>query len=201
MPRLPVLALLALAACAAAPKSVRSGEYCQLAPPPEVRYLRLGEIGAFESLEFIAELTASVEAKVPEVRVTIDSPGGSVSTMFEIIDLMRKGRAQGMVVECKVDGLAASAAAIFLQAACSERAMTRASQLMFHEPAMGGEGKEWDFRRAADHLADTNRRVATLIAWRMGMTADEYEAWIKDRNRWEDAAGALAKGFVDTVVP
>lgn len=154
-----------------------------------------------ESIEFLTELAKAVDDKVPEVRIVIDSPGGSVSTMFEMIDLARKGQAQGMVVKCKVDGMAASAAGIFLQAACSEREMTRASQLMHHEPAMGGEGKEWDFRRAADHLADTNRRIATLIAWRMGMTADEYEAWIKDRNRWEDAAGALAKGFVDTVVP
>lgn len=168
---------------------------------PKVLELELGPVNALSSLDVITGLQAAAEAKQP-VHMTINSPGGSVTTMFEIIELMRDLTRQDLPVTCTVKGMAASAAAIILEAGCSTREMTADSQLLFHEPSSGGGGgKEGDFRRAADELADMNQRVASLIAWRLGMTADEYAAWIRDRDRWLDAPGALKMGAVDKVLP
>ena len=209
--------LPALLLCSVACATVRSpapaacdGNSCQVLqalPSYEPKELKLeGPISTLESLDFIVELAKAVEDKEAAIHVTIDSPGGSVNTMFGIIDLMREGQANGMKVRCTVRGMAASAAFIILEAGCQDRAMTRGSQLMVHEPATSAQGKEGDFRRIADDLADTNRRVATLIAHRLlnldgtRMTADQYEAWIKDRNRWVDWAEALQRGAVDRVV-
>lgn len=190
---LPVLALLAAPACAPA--------QCVLAAPPLETTAIVGE---FNREGLVGAATALVEATERgggTVHLVIDSPGGRVDFMFAMIDLARDAQKAGVKVECTVDGMAASAAVIFLEAGCSTRSMTRGSQLMYHQAARGGGGgKSGDFRRAAEELEDLDQRVATLIAWRMGMTAKQYIAWISDRNRWVDAAEALERGFVDSVV-
>jgi ATP-dependent protease ClpP protease subunit len=156
------------------------------------------EIGAL-----VEDLETAVNARVPEVTVEIDSPGGSVGIGFALIDLFREARRTGVVVHCRVvpDGMAASMAAVFLESpACSTRAMAPTSALMFHGVSVGDVGgKEDDLRRLADILADVNKRVAIVVAPRLGMTAAAYLAWITDRDRWVSADEALAMGGVDAV--
>lgn len=166
-----------------------------------VRHLTLGPVELPAAINFAEGLTYAVEHDEKELEVTIDSPGGSVDLMFQILAVMRRGRKQGMEIRCNVDGMAASAAAIIFEVGCSTRSMSRASQLLFHEPAMSGYegGKEGDFRRTADALADANKRSAILVAARLGWTATRYIEWIRDRDRWLGWDEALAIGAVDVV--
>ena len=221
MPRLLALVALLSVACAtpSAAPSYRPScrrDFCETrktnqAPgpwlptaPESVEPLKIsGPINSVTSGLFGLALVQAVAKQPKSLTVIIDSPGGSVDEMLTIIELLNITRSEPdpIPVRCEVRGLAASAAAIILEAGCTTRAMTRSSQLMFHEPATIARGKEGDFRRTADDLADTNQRIATLIAWRMGMTAEGYSAWIRDRDRWLDAPGALKLGAIDEIIP
>lgn len=170
----------------------------QLASPPGPRRLFLGPISAAETSDFSDGLKEAVSAHESVLRVDIDSPGGSVSTMLRLMREMKDARAQGMEILCFVDGMAASAGAVIFETSCSKRYMTATSSLLFHEPAIGDAGgKEGDLRRAADSLADTNKRMAILVAPHLSMTPEQYMSWIADRDRWLGAGEALLIGAVD----
>jgi ATP-dependent protease ClpP protease subunit len=174
------------------------------------RLLHLGPVRPLDSLGLVVGLQEVIEAGTPRVTIDIDSPGGSVVLGLQIMDLMRDAQANGTTITCRVgnNAMAASMAAVILVAACDRRLMSPTAQLMFHEPALRGEfaGKEHDFRRVADSIADTNQRMAILVASHMvradgtRWTAAEYRAWINDRDRWVDAAEALEMGAVDKLV-
>lgn len=173
--------------------------------PPNVcvspRQLELHGVSNTSAIALVLGLREAIELNESVVVLNIDSPGGSVTAGLGIINAMRAAQAAGVKIICRVDGMAASMGAIILEAGCSERHMTRGSQIMFHEPALRpfDGGKEGDYQRIANDLSDTNRRIATLIAWRMGMTADQYVAWVSGRDRWMDWAEALEKHAVDAV--
>jgi len=111
---------------------------------------------------------------------------------------MKEARAGGMKIHCRVDGMAASAAAVIFETSCDIREMAPDAALLFHEPGFAEVGgKEGDLRRAADSLADTNKRMAILVAPHLRMTAAQYMAWISDRDRWVSADEALSMGASD----
>ncbi len=190
-----VLALFAAPAC--------TPNACVLKAPPQETYATVGPFTRAGLIEAAEALALATEHGEGTVHLRIDSPGGSVDLMFAMIGLARAAQGAGVTVECTVDGMAASAAFVFLEAGCSTRAMTPGSQLMAHEAA-GSFGADWgksgDYQRRADELDDLDQRVATLIAHRIGMTAKQYRDWVRGRNRWLDAAEALERGFVDIVV-
>lgn len=139
-----------------------------------------------------------MEAKEDIVIVDIDSPGGSVNVMLSIMRQMDQARKQGMTIRCRVDGMAASAAAVIFETSCDIREMDSGASLLFHEPSLSDMGgKEGDLRRAADALADMNKRMAILVAPHLRMTAAQYIAWVADRDRWLSADEAKAMGAAD----
>lgn len=177
------------------------------APARKVRHLELGPIRLPAVLPFALGLSDAVDSKESEVIVDIDSPGGSVDVGLSIINAMQAAHRGGMKLTCRVgdNAMAASMAAAILEAGCTTREMAPTAALLFHEPAVpeAGRGNEHDFRRLSDALADTNRRMAILIAPHLKhaggsrWTADEYSAWIAGRDRWVDHAEAIAMGAVD----
>lgn len=143
-------------------------------------------------------LQDAMDAHESEVIIDIDSPGGRVDVGLALLGVMDAARKQGIILTCRVDGMAASMAAIIFEAGCTTRTMTPTSSLLFHEPAVReAGGKEGDFRRLADTLADTNKRMAILVAPHLHMTARQYAAWIADRDRWVSADEAKEMGAVD----
>lgn len=172
-----------------------------VAPPP-VPTFQLGVIDAPHVIDTILGIELAAAVGAPSVTVIIDSPGGFVNVGYVVIGTMQRARAQGTRVDCRVEGMAASMAAIVLEAGCSTRTMSRSSSLMFHEIYVGkvnGPQTIYTLRTTANGLEDDNRRSAVMIAWRMGMTAGEYLRWIAGRDRWVDAAEALELGFIDAV--
>lgn len=171
-------------------------------PVTQPRVLRLGPVMLPDVLDLAESLQEAMASREPSVTIVIDSPGGSVDTGLALVGMLKAARAQGMSVHCRVDGTAASMAAVILEAGCTTRTMTPGSALLFHEPSIRElGGTEHDLRRLADKLADVNRRIAILIAPRLGLTARQYEAWVRERDRWMDADESLEKGAVDAVVP
>jgi ATP-dependent protease ClpP protease subunit len=173
---------------------------------PEVPRVDVGEINVLTGLKIAEALRQAPEGS--EVALDIDSPGGSVGVGLGILDVMKDAKARGITISCRVGSgaMAASMAGIIFVVGCSTREMAPDAMLLFHEPAMGFEGgKEWEFRRAANHLADVNQRMAILVAAHLKhpdgsrWSATEYRAWIHERDRWASADEALAMGATDAV--
>lgn len=66
-----------------------------------------------------------------EIKLIIDSPGGSVYTGFKFIAQMKALQAQGTVIKCFVPGLAASMA-FHILVHCDERNILQESALLWH---------------------------------------------------------------------
>jgi len=66
-----------------------------------------------------------------EIKVIIDSPGGSVYTGFKFIVQMKALQARGTVIKCYVPGLAASMA-FHILVHCDERNVLQESALLWH---------------------------------------------------------------------
>ncbi len=214
MTRLFLLSLL-FVGCAHTPAAAAvtqcGNDVCALSKPPaakvEPRHIHLGAIKTPDIVPFAVDLREAINANEEEIIVDIDSPGGSVSVGLAIIALLNEAQAQGTSITCRVDGMAASMAAIVLAAGCDKRTMTVKSSIMYHEPSISDiDGKEWELRRWADRLADTNKRMAILVAPHLKhldgtrWTASEYMAWVADRDRWVSCDEALEMGAVDGCV-
>lgn len=173
---------------------------CVLALKPEVIEFN-DELDSVMGQRILDGIHDAVEHGDRELTIRIDSPGGRVDYMLQIFDALRKAEHSGTKSRCEVvpDGMAASAAAMILEA-CTTRVMAPSARLLFHEAAVGGaDGKKGDLRRTADHLEDTDTRIATMLAWRLKMTAEQYLAWVTGHDRWLDAPGALQLHAIDVI--
>lgn len=143
----------------------------------------------------------AVDSQASDLEIRINSPGGRVDYMIAIFMAIRSAEHRGVKTRCVVepDGMAASAAAVILQA-CTTRVMSKNSIILFHSGSTGGvEGKRGDLHRAADNLEDNDTWVASLVAWRLNMTASEYMTWTDGRDRWLDWDAAKKRHAVDVV--
>lgn len=149
------------------------------------------------------EIKDEVEKGALVIILDIDSPGGSVGAGLALIGTMKKARAESNVhFMCIVGGMAASMGAAILELGCDVRLMTPGSMLLFHEPSMWDVGgTEHDLRDLANKLADTNHYLAIMLAHRLGMSTEDFEARIKGRDWWLDSKEALDVGAVDQVIP
>lgn len=81
-------------------------------------------------LDRMNKFLASKQAPA-EIKLIIDSPGGSVYTGFKFIAQMKALQAQGTVIKCYVPGLAASMA-FHILVHCDERNVLQESALLWH---------------------------------------------------------------------
>jgi len=152
----------------------------------------------FTLMETQAYLSAAKDRGDKSVVLRINSPGGSVFAGFAIVHAIEE---LGIPVHCTVDGMAASAAFVVLQA-CSTRTASKRSMLMIHKASARGEfgGGEDEFRNTADFLRVINAAMVAHCAGRMGMTDADFDAKIAGaREWWLTPSEALAARALDTV--
>jgi ATP-dependent Clp protease protease subunit len=132
-----------------------------------------------------------------EIRLYINSPGGSVMAGMAIYDTMQ-------YIECDVAtyamGLAASMGQFLLTA--GERGKRYAlphAQILMHQPSAGVGGTESDIAIQAEQFRRHKRVMAELTAEQTGQTVEKITA-DADRDRWFTAQEALEYGFIDHVV-
>lgn len=127
------------------------------------------------------KLIRTLEAcKGRRVVIEIDSPGGSV---FAAIRLQKAIERHDKAVMCVVDGLAASAAFVTLQA-CTSRYATARSMLMAHTASLGTKGQEHDLRNGAEALRVVNWGMIEFCARRMGMAHEAFESHVANGAEW-----------------
>jgi ATP-dependent protease ClpP protease subunit len=132
----------------------------------------------------------------PTIRVSINSPGGSVSDALAIYNALR---ASGKRIEVQVLGVAASAAS-YIAMAGDQITMPENTFMFLHNPITGVYGNADDMRETADML---DKFAASLTATYMRRWKGESEALTKvlADETWLTAAECLENGLCDTVGP
>ena len=140
-----------------------------------------------------------LESEDPEkdIYVYINSPGGSITSLFAIYDTMKYIKPDVATV-CM--GLAASAGAVILAGGTpGKRYSLPHARIMLHQPAGGSEGTSKDIEIQAKLITDMRNQINGLLA---DFTKKDIEqiAVDTDRDFWMTAQEALEYGIVDEVL-
>lgn len=147
-----------------------------------------------------ADMLRNALSEIPKKQpfeVRIFSDGGSFDEAMAMHSLLsqRAGKTHGIV-----DGLAASAASLLLQAT-SRRSMAEHSRQMIHEVhgMIRASLRAGEFRELADQMDATNKELVSIYSkkWK-GSDKDLLSALGKDT--WYNAAESVAAGLADDVV-
>ncbi|CAN5543114.1 ATP-dependent Clp endopeptidase proteolytic subunit ClpP [soil metagenome] len=144
-------------------------------------------------------LFLSNEDPKSDIQFYINSPGGSVSSGFGIIDTMKFLRCD---VATTCIGMAASMGAILLAAGTKgKRSVLQNSQVMLHQPLIGGvlQGPATDLGIEAQHMLRLRDRMYKLMADWTGKPAEQIHRDF-DRNKWLFAEEAVAYGCADRIL-
>jgi len=142
-------------------------------------------------------LLLAAEDPAADVRLLINSPGGSVPGMLAIRDCMRAIPNDVVTVNL---GMAYSAGQFLLSSGTrGKRYALARSKVLLHQGSAGIGGTAQDIAIQADDLRRTRDTVLGLIAEDTGRPVDVVERDSR-RDRWFTADEALAYGFVDQVV-
>ncbi len=144
-------------------------------------------------------LFLSNEDPKSDINFYLNSPGGSVSAGFGIIDTMKFLRCD---VSTTCIGMAASMGSALLAAGTKgKRFVLPNSQVMLHQPLIGGvlQGPATDLGIEAKHMLRLRDRLYKLMAEWCGKP---FETIVRDfdRNRWMFAEEAVEYGVADKVI-
>jgi ATP-dependent Clp protease protease subunit len=134
-----------------------------------------------------------------DIQFFINSPGGSVSAGFGILDTMKYLRCD---VATTCIGMAASMGSCLLAAGTKgKRACLANSQVMLHQPLIGGvmQGPATDLGIEAAHMLRLRDRLYKLMADYTGKSKETIHRDF-DRNKWLFAEEAVEYGCADRVL-
>lgn len=133
-----------------------------------------------------------------DVRLYVNSPGGSVTSCFAIYDTMQYLRCD---VSTTCMGLAASAAAVLLASgAPGKRYALPNARVLIHQPhGQIPESQAVDIGIAAEEILRQRRLVEDVLARHTGRDIEDVSRDI-DRDRIMGAEEAKAYGLIDEVV-
>src|SRR3954451_21524352 len=132
-----------------------------------------------------------------DIKIFINSPGGSMDAMFAMFDVMRYLPNDVSTVGL---GMAASAGQFLLTAGTrGKRYALRHTRIMMHQPSGGIGGTASDIRIQAEQSVHMKHRFLELIAQHTGRPFEQIEH-DADRDRYFTAAEAREYGLIDHVV-
>ncbi len=165
------------------------------------RIIFLGEEVSELSAGLVVAQMLFLESQDPEkdIRLYINSPGGSISAGFAIYDTMQ-------YIKCDVSticlGLAASFGAFLLcGGARGKRMALPNSEIMIHQPAIAGgvKGQATDIRIVSNQIQRSKRRLNQIMARNTGRTEEEIAA-ATERDNYMSAREALDFGLIDQII-
>ncbi len=132
-----------------------------------------------------------------DVKLYINSPGGSVTAGFAIYDTMR-------YVSCDVSticvGQAASIAAVLLAAgAAGKRVALPNARILIHQVFGGAQGQATDVKLQTEELLRMRDQIVKMLSLHTGKTEKKI-AKDTDRDYYMSAEEAVAYGLVDRII-
>ncbi|GAA1938614.1 ClpP family protease [Agromyces allii] len=142
-------------------------------------------------------LLLSAEDPDRDIAFWINSPGGSVTAMLAIMDVMK---AIPNDVATVAIGMAASAGQFLLSSGTpGKRVALPHARILMHQGSAGIGGTAVDVELQADDLRQTRDTMLGLLAEHTGQPLERItEDSLRDR--WVSADEAVAYGFIDRVV-
>lgn len=140
-----------------------------------------------------------LEAEDPkkEIKLYINSPGGSVTAGMAIFDTMQHIKPDVATI---CIGIAASMASVILSAgAKGKRFCLPNAEVMIHQVMGGAEGQASDIAITARHILRTKENLNKILAKNTGKSVEQVEK-DSDRDYWMLADEAKKYGLVDEVV-
>ena len=132
-----------------------------------------------------------------DIKLYINSPGGSVYDGLAIIDTMNFIEPDVQTIGI---GLQASMGAMLLSCgAKGKRFVLPNSRIMIHQPSSGTEGKITDQEIALKEGIFLKKRLAEIFAKNTGKDLKTVERDM-DRDNWMSAEEALKYGIIDEIV-
>lgn len=154
------------------------------------------EINDTVAMEVIAQIEHLDNSGNDDIKIYINSPGGSVNAGFAIVDAM---------IRCKCDvstictGMAASMGAFILSCGTKgKRFATPLSEIMIHQPLGGAQGQASDIQLAAEHITKVKNKLHRILSENTGQTMRTISRDC-DRDFWMTADDALDYGIIDSV--
>ncbi len=136
-----------------------------------------------------------------DMELWLTSPGGSAIYGMALFDYIMHLRSKGHHITTVALGVAASMAAILLQAG-DRRVMGREAWLLVHEVSWGAEGKVGELEDATKWMEKMCERVARIFVERSNgkiSMSTFKKSWART-DWWLDSTEALRLGLVDEVI-
>ena len=137
------------------------------------------------------------ESAKEDIKLYINSPGGSVTATLAIYDTMKH-------VKCDIStvcvGQAASGAAVLLAGGQKgKRFSLRNSRVMIHQPLGGVEGQATDILIHAEEIVKIKDRLNEILAEETGKSKKQLES-DTERDRFMTSEEAKKYGIIDKVI-
>lgn len=132
-----------------------------------------------------------------DIKLYINSPGGSVTSTLAMVDTMHHIKPD---VSTVCVGIAASGGAITLAAgAKGKRFALPNSEVMIHQPLGGAQGQATDIEITAKHIIQTRDRLNKMLADWTGQKLEKIENDV-ERDFFMTAEEAKKYGIIDEVI-
>lgn len=137
------------------------------------------------------------EDKNKDIKLYINTPGGSVTAGLAIYDTMQYVKPDVMTI-CV--GLAASMGAVLLSAgAKGKRLVLPNTEVMLHQVMGGTEGPAADIKIRAEHILAIRDQINKILAKHTGQSLKKIEK-DTDRDFYMSAEQAKKYGLVDKII-
>ncbi|MFC1645458.1 ATP-dependent Clp protease proteolytic subunit [Patescibacteria group bacterium] len=132
-----------------------------------------------------------------DIKMYINSPGGSVTAALAIYDTMN-------YIKCDVQticvGMAASAASVLLAAGVNgKRFILPNGEVMIHQVMGGAQGQATDIDIHARHILKTKEKLNNILSKHTGQDVEKIEK-DSDRDYYMSAEEAKEYGIIDKVI-
>mgnify|MGYP001611899991 FL=1 len=132
-----------------------------------------------------------------DIKLYINSPGGSVTAALAIYDAMQYVKPD---VSTMCVGLAASAAAVLLSSgAKGKRYALPNAEIMIHQVFGGAEGQAIEIKIEAEHIIRVKSRINEILARHTAQSIAKIER-DTDRNFYMNTDEAVKYGIIDEVI-
>ncbi|PJC00846.1 ATP-dependent Clp endopeptidase, proteolytic subunit ClpP [bacterium (Candidatus Moisslbacteria) CG_4_9_14_0_8_um_filter_36_20] len=137
------------------------------------------------------------EDKNKDIKLYVNSPGGSVSAGLAIYDTMQYVKPD---VSTICVGMAASMAAVLLTAgAKGKRCALPNAEILLHQIMGGIQGQATDIKINAQHILDLKERLNKILSEHTGKPLEQIDK-DTDRDFFMDAYEAKKYGVIDKVI-
>ena len=137
------------------------------------------------------------EDKDKDIKLYINTPGGSVTAGMAIYDTMQYVKPNIMTI-CV--GIAASMGAVLLAAGTPKKRLALPnSEIMIHQVMGGAEGQATDIKIRAEHILKIRERLNKVFAKHTGQPVKKIEK-DTDRDYFMTAEEAKKYGIIDRII-